>query len=90
MKSAEAILKELAQYVRPPRGCSVVLIEWKSNAPPEPNWLAAAGNMTGQTLDRYCEKLSELRKTDPQIDWSNAKIIDGMRRIVVRVSETDD
>ena len=29
MKPAEAMLKELVRYVRPPRGCAIVLTEWK-------------------------------------------------------------
>ncbi len=90
MRPAAEILKELALHVRPPRGCAIVLMEWKSSVPPEPNWVAASGIMQGQTLARYSEKIAELRKTDPEIDWSNVKIIDGLRRVLVRLSEIDD
>src|SRR5262249_55428489 len=62
-------------HVRPPRGCAIVLTEWKSRGPTEPNWVAATGNMEAQKLARYNEKIAELRKTDPQIDWSDVKIL---------------
>jgi hypothetical protein len=90
MKTARQVLKELTRYVKPPRGCAVVLTEWKSTAPPEPNWLAAAGIMEGQLLHRYVEKVAELRKSDPKVDWSGELVIGGERRIALWLSELDD
>ncbi len=90
MKSAKTMLTELARHVRPPRGCAIVVVEWKSSAPPEPNWLAACGIMRGQTLERYNEKVAELRKTDPTIDWSDVKFLDGLRRVSLWLSEVDE
>src|SRR5262245_37867479 len=87
MKSAEAMLEELVSHVRPPRGCAIVLTEWKSGGPTEPNWVAATGNMEAQKLARYNEKIAELRKTDPQIDWSDVKILRGPHRVVLWLSE---
>jgi hypothetical protein len=82
MKSAEAILRELVQHVRPPRGCAIVLTEWNSGGPVDPNWVAACGNMEAQKLVRYNEKVAELRKTHSKIDWSDVKLSAGTRRRV--------
>ncbi len=87
---AEAMLKELVRHVRPPRGCAIVLTEWKSTGPTEPNWIAATGNMEAQKLLRYNEKIAVLRKTDPKIDWSDVKILVGPRRVALWLSETDE
>jgi hypothetical protein len=89
MRAAEAILKELVLHVRPPRGCAIVLTEWKSSGPTDPNWVAASGTMETQNLVRYSEKIAELRKTDPKIDWSDVKIITGARRVALWLSEID-
>jgi hypothetical protein len=86
MKSAEAMLEELVSHVRPPRGCAIVLTEWKSSGPTEPNWVDSTGNMEAQKLARYNEKIAELRKTDPQIDWSDVKIHRGSHRVVLWLS----
>lgn len=89
MKSAEAMLKELVLHVAPPRGCAIVLTEWKSSGPADPNWVAASGIMDAQKLVRYGEKIAELRKTDPKIDWSGVKIRAGPRRVALWLSEVD-
>jgi hypothetical protein len=86
MRSAEAVLEELVLHVRPPRGCAIVLTEWKSSGPTDPNWVAASGNMEMPKLVRYGEKIAELRKTDPQIDWSDVKILAGRRRVALWLS----
>jgi hypothetical protein len=41
MKPAEGVLKELVLHVRPPRGRAIVLTEWNSSGPTDPNWVAA-------------------------------------------------
>ena len=89
MKTAEAMLKELVIYVRPPRGCAVVLTEWKSTGPTDPNWVAASGIMEAKKLVRYSEKIAELRKTNPLIDWSDVKIVTGVRRVALWLSEIE-
>ncbi len=92
MKAAEAILTELVQHVRPPRGCAIVLSEWKSTGPSgsaDPNWVAATGNMGPQKLIRYSKKIVELRKSDPKIDWSGVKILAGSRRVALWLSEVE-
>jgi hypothetical protein len=87
---AETMLKELVLYVGPPCGCAIVLTEWKSSGPTDPNWVAASGNMAAQKLVRYTEKVAELRRTDPEIDWSDVKILVGPRRVALWLSEIDD
>ncbi len=91
MKHAEAILKELALHVQPPRGCVIVLTEWKLRDQNDPNWVAASGNIVDtQKLVRYGEKIAELRRTDAIIDWSDVKMITGgSRRVVVWPSQLD-
>jgi len=90
MKPAEAVLKELIQHVRPPRGCAVVLAERNSSGPIDPNWVWASGNMDLQKLERYSERVAELRKTDPIIDWSDVKTLVGPRRVALWLSEVDE
>ena len=70
-------------------GCAIVLTEWKSGGPTEPNWVAATANMEAQKLARYNEKIAELRKTDLQIDWSDVKILRGPHRVVLWLSEVN-
>jgi hypothetical protein len=91
MKSAEVILKELVLHVRPPAGCAIVLTEWMQGGPTGPNWVAACGNMEAQKLLRYNEKVAELRKAEPIIDWSDVKIlVVGQRRIAHWLSEIEE
>ena len=93
MKPAEAMLKELVRYVRPPRGCAIVLTEWKPSGSTEPNWNARSGItiMDLQSILRFNRRVAELRKTDTLIDWSDVKIFDGeQRRVALWPSEVDD
>jgi hypothetical protein len=90
MKSARELLNEIVRYVQPPRGCAVVLAERKSDLPPEPNWTAASGVMQEPALSCYMNKIAELRKSDPKVDWSKEKFIDGLRRIALWLSELDE
>ena len=77
MKSAEAVLRELTLHVRPLAGCAIVLTEWTQGGPAGPNWVA--------------EKVAELRKAEPIIEWSDVKILVGdQRRIAHWLSETED
>jgi hypothetical protein len=89
MKSAEAMLNELIRHVRPPRGCAIVLTERESSGPSDPNWVAASGTMEAPKTLRYTEKVSELRRTDPQIDWSDVKVLIGSRRVAHWYSEVE-
>ena len=89
MKRAEAMLEELVQHVRPPRGCAIVLAECESTGLTDANWVAASGNMELQKLIRYSEKIAGWRWADPQIDWSGVKVLAGQRRVVLWLSETD-
>jgi hypothetical protein len=90
MKTAEAMLNELVLHVRPPRGCAIVLTEWKSNGPTDPNWVAASGIMEAKKLVHYSEKIAELRKTNPLIDWSDVNIVTGIHRVALWLSEIED
>jgi hypothetical protein len=85
MKTAEAMLKELLLHVRPPRGCAIVLTERESSGPKNLNWVASAGITAPHLADLFAEKVAELRKTDPKIDWS-----DSPRRLARWLSEVED
>jgi hypothetical protein len=89
MKRAEAMLEELVRHVRPPGGCAIVLVECKLSQPMDLNWVAASGNMELQKLIRYSEKIAQWRRTDPQIDRSGVKTLDGQRRVALWLSEAD-
>jgi hypothetical protein len=82
MKHATTILKELALHVQPPPGCTIELTEAKPNGPGNLNWTAGCGNMNDEKSASYTNKVIELRKTDPQIDWSGVSSDVGQRRIV--------
>jgi len=43
MKKAEALLSELVEHVRPPKGCPVKLKEWPANELTIRNWIAISG-----------------------------------------------
>jgi hypothetical protein len=45
--------------------------------------------MDEQGLLRYNEKLAELRKADPLIDWSDVTTFAGRRRVALWVSEVE-
>ena len=91
MKSAEVMLNELIRYVRPPRGCAIVLTEEKPKRSNEPNWDARSGTMETQSILRFKKRVAELRKTDTLIDWSDVKILDGQqRRVALWLSEVGD
>jgi hypothetical protein len=88
MKSAKSLVREISDYVRPPHGTVLVLVEWSEQG--KPNWLSACSPLHGQTNERYLEKVGALRNSDANIDWTDAKFVDGLRRIIVRASDADD
>jgi hypothetical protein len=88
MKSAKSILREISDYVRPPHGTVLILIQW--NEQDKPNWIPASSPLQGQASERYLEKIVALKTSDPNVDWSDVKFVDGSRRIVMRASDVDD
>ena len=85
LRRAKMILEELVRHVRPPNDWPIVLTERKSSGETDPNWVAGYK----QTSDRFTEKIAELRKTDPQIDWSDIKTSNGSRSIALKLSEVE-
>ena len=92
MKSAQAILEELATEVQPRPGCAIVLTEWKLSGQNDQNWVPACGNMDAEKLRRFNKKIVELLRTDPVIDWSGVEtLVKDQRRIAHwMLSEVDD
>jgi hypothetical protein len=45
--------------------------------------------MGAQKLVRYSDKIADLRKTDPKIDWSDVKVVVGQHRVALWLSEVD-
>ena len=46
--------------------------------------------MGAEELRRFGEKVAELQQTDPNIDWSDVKVIAGSRRVALWLSEVDE
>jgi hypothetical protein len=66
LKTAQELVNEIGLSVQPPRGVAIVLTEEPGT---QPNWVAAAGPMESALTDKFSEKVVELRKTDPLVDW---------------------
>jgi hypothetical protein len=87
LKTAHALVRELGSAVQPPRGTAIVLTEEPGA---QPNWVAAAGIMEAALTDKFAEKVAELRKTDPLVDWSRVdKDRTESRRVVKFLSATN-
>jgi hypothetical protein len=85
MKTALQLLTELLHDACPPRGCAIVLTE---EADATPNWSGEIRLVSLDVLSRYNDKCGELRKSDPQIDWSCVtEQVNGQRRIARWLSE---
>jgi hypothetical protein len=83
MKTANALLEELLDYVAPPRGCAIYLAESDPRDETETNWASGAPPMPDPALDRYTWKLAELRRSDRLVDWSGVETpSDGGRKII--------
>ena len=76
MKRAAQLLDELVNYVEPPAGIPIVLTERPPRGPTGTNWAVGTGVLTGAEQVRYFRKLTELRRTDPVIDWSEVALDD--------------
>jgi hypothetical protein len=87
MRDARKVLEELVRHVQPPKGCAIVLTERPISSDSEPNWMATVGPMGVGHARRFTQKVAELRKTDPRMDWSALTKLDGRRRTALRLSE---
>lgn len=87
MRPARAVLAELVRYVQPPKGCAVVFTERPLNKSGDPNWIATVGPMGALYSRRYTEKVAQLRKSDPRVDWSEINPLDGHRRVALQFSD---
>ena len=67
LKTARALVRELGSAVQPPKGIAIVVTEEPGA---QPNWVAAAGMMETALTNKFSEKVAELRKTDPLVDWA--------------------
>ena len=56
MKTAEDLLAELIEHVRPPKGCPIKLKEWPANHITLRNWIAIRGDLVGPERERYEKK----------------------------------
>ena len=89
LRSAESILKELMLHVQPPRGCVIRLTERISSGAFEPNWGSTCDTLEPLKLALYDQKIADLRKTHPKIDWSEVKVVDGSRSIARWLTEVE-
>jgi hypothetical protein len=67
LKTANQLVREIGLAVQPPQGVAIVLTEEPGS---KPNWVAAAGIMEAGLIEKCSQKVTELRKKDPLIDWS--------------------
>jgi hypothetical protein len=67
LKTANELVREIGLALQSPKGIAIVLTEDPGALP---NWVAAAGIMEAALTDRFSEKIAELRKTDPLVNWS--------------------
>jgi hypothetical protein len=67
LKTASELVREIGLALQPPKGVAIVLTEDPGALP---NWIAAAGIMEAALTDKFSEKVAELTKTDPLIDWN--------------------
>ena len=91
LRSAESILKEVIVHVQPPRGCEIRLTERLADGAFGPNWSSTSGDLEPLKLALYDQNINDLRKTNPKIDWSDVKLVEGSRslaRWLAEVAET--
>jgi hypothetical protein len=80
LKTAQELVNEIGLSVQPPRGIALVLTEEPGT---QPNWVVAAGPMESALTDKFSEKVVELRKTDPLVEWGEVdKGENEFRRVV--------
>jgi hypothetical protein len=83
-----ALVREIGLAVQPPQDIPIVLTE---DPGAMPNWVAAAGIMQAALTGKFSEKVAELRKTDPLVDWNGVdKGHSEVRRVVKFLSEETD
>ena len=83
MKTAKELVNEIGLSVQPPRGVAIVLTEEPGA---QPNWVAAAGIMEAVLTDKFSQKVAELRRTDPLVDWAEVDKGQTEARRVVKFS----
>ena len=86
-KTAELLLAELIEYVRPPKGCPIKLKEWPANHVTLRNWIAIRGDMADEKRARFDNKVVQLRQTDPQVDWSAVTAREDSRRVILYLDQ---
>jgi hypothetical protein len=79
MKAAADLLDEILRHVKPPRGTAAVITEELPQKDGGPNWIASTSDMDLVRLRRFNDKLDELRKSDPLIDWDGVAHRQGNR-----------
>ena len=85
MKTAEALLSELIEHVRPPQGCTIKLIEHLDNT--FLNWIVIRGDMTNADRERFDKKVLHLCQTDPLVDWSGVNESEDSPRALVYLEQ---
>jgi hypothetical protein len=83
VKTAKELVREIGLAVQPSEGVAIVLTEDPGALP---NWVATPRIMEAALTDKFAEKVAELRKTDPNLDWSELDKSHGEARRVVKFS----
>jgi hypothetical protein len=87
MKNADDLLDEVLLYVVPPAAVSMSLSERPN--PGQTNWVLAMGNAPDRCYRAFTEKVSELRRSSPFVEWSAVSGRAGERRITRYLAEAE-
>jgi hypothetical protein len=84
LKTANALLDEFLQHVRPPKGRAIVITENVPNGPDDTNWVATTGLMDLAASARYTAMVVAATKSDRLIDWAGVTYRVGSHRRVAK------
>ena len=91
LKSANQLIDEIVNYVKPPEPLAIVILERTPKGDSKFNWTVGAPAMVDEAAARFAHKVSELRRTDPQIDWSavHKSAHDKHKHVVKRLADVE-
>jgi hypothetical protein len=84
LRTATQILQEIFEYVEPPQGVAIDVIESFSGHANYPNCTAEMGFTDAPRKEKFSQKMADLKKTDANVDWSSIEEHVGRKRHVTR------
>lgn len=83
-KSAEELIDEFVQEVRPPEGIAITLTEQSTKIAEDRNWTLRAVSMPPTAMTRYIHAVYALAHRHPRVDWTRIADHDFGRRRITR------